>query len=105
MKHESNNHQDAKSSGCLPTSAGCLTSALLFPLTSALSFGLAFAVGPMNCAHPNYCSQAEQNAKGIVSSVIFLAGGFGAPIATGIWVRKIAKSSLNQNVSAKDKES
>jgi hypothetical protein len=72
--------------------AGCLTATLLFPFSMALFMGLALAIGPMNCAHPNQCSSHEENAKGLLSIIVLFGGGLGLPIAAGILVNKATQN-------------
>ena len=93
MKSPAKN-QPNETTGCLSSSAGCLVSALLFPFLMTLSGWVAFAVGPMGCAHPSKCSQSQENAKGILSIVILVGGGFGIPIGTGILVGKVVQNGV-----------
>ncbi|MDD1417129.1 hypothetical protein MEN41_21755 [Dolichospermum sp. ST_con] len=83
MKSPSKN-QTTESAGCLSKSAGCLVSVLLFPFFITIFGWFAFSIGPMSCAYPSKCSQLEENAKGILSIVILIGGGWGIPIVTGI---------------------
>ena len=85
-------NQPNETIGCLSSSAGCLVSALLFPFFMTLSGWVAFALGPMGCAHPSKCSQSQEYAKGILSMVILFGGGFGVPIGTGILVSKVIQN-------------
>jgi len=52
---------------------------------------IAFAIGPMSCAFPSRCSAGEQNARGFVSMVVGLGGGFGIPLASGVLLTKALK--------------
>ncbi|MDS3862075.1 hypothetical protein RIF25_14830 [Thermosynechococcaceae cyanobacterium BACA0444] len=91
-----NSHQDAPESkvsrdqspwpGCLAPAAGCLVTVIIFPFTLLISGWLAFTMGPMGCAFPKNCSQAEKGVKGIVSLVILMGGGFGVPLTVGALV-------------------
>jgi hypothetical protein len=54
---------------------------------------VAFAIGPMSCAHPNRCSIGQENAKGILGLVILAGGGFGIPLAVGSLVGKAVKTN------------
>ena len=93
MKSPAEN-QTNETRGYLSSCSGCLVSALLFPFFMTLSGWLAFALGPMGCAYPSKCSQSQENAKGILSIVILVGGGFGIPIGTGILVGKVVQSGV-----------
>ena len=91
MKSPAEN-QTNETRGYLSSCSGCLVSALLFPFFMTISGWVAFAVGPMGCAHPSRCSQSQEYAKGILSMVIVVGGGFGIPIGTGILVSKVIQN-------------
>jgi len=59
-----------------------------------LSGWVAFALGPIGCAYPSKCSQPQEYAKGILSIVILVGGGFGIPIGTGILVGKVVQNGV-----------
>jgi hypothetical protein len=86
-----NNKDRTQSSGCLSTAAGCLVASLIFPFSITFAFWFAFALGPMNCALPNRCSKVAETAKGILSIVILVGGGFGIPLTVGSFVNKAVK--------------
>ena len=89
---ESSEDQNTTSAGCCPpASFGCLLSLILFPICAVPSMWIAFAIGPMSCAFPSRCSAGEQNARGFVSMVVGLGGGFGIPIASGVLLTKALK--------------
>jgi len=89
---ESSKDQNTSSAGCCPPeSFGCLLSLIIFPFFMIPSAWMSFAVGPMGCALPKRCSEAEQNGKAIASMVVFLGGGFGVPIASGVLLTKALK--------------
>jgi hypothetical protein len=83
---------NTNTAGCL---SGCLAFIVLFPLCATVSFWSAFALGPMNCALPNKCSQSQQNAKGIVSIVVAFGGGLVLPIAISSFVGKTVRAGIN----------
>jgi len=89
---ESSKDQDTVSAGCCPpASFGCLLSLILFPICAVPLMWIAFAIGPMSCAFPSRCSAGEQNARGFVSMVVGLGGGFGIPLASGVLLTKALK--------------
>jgi hypothetical protein len=88
----SNNKGRTQSSGCLSKGAGCLVALLIFPFSITFAFWFAFALGPMSCALPNRCSKVAETAKGIVSIVILVGGGFVVPLTVGRLVDIIGNS-------------
>lgn len=85
------NKDRTQSSSCLSAAAGCLVASLIFPFSITFEFWFAFALGPMSCALPNKCSKGEETAKGILSIVILVGGGFGIPLTIGSLVNKAVK--------------
>jgi hypothetical protein len=72
---------------------GCGCFMLLFPICISVFSWFAFAIGPMNCALPNRCSPAENNAKGIVSIIFLIGGGFLIPTTVAIAVAQVGEKS------------
>jgi hypothetical protein len=59
----------------------------------------------MGCALPNRCSKAEEFAKGILSMVILVGGGFGIPLIIGSLVGKAVQiTAVNHSKSRDDNE-
>ncbi|MBR8831855.1 MAG: hypothetical protein N5P05_002162 [Chroococcopsis gigantea SAG 12.99] len=97
-------NQASKKSNFHSSLAGCVVSALLFPFCLTLSAWLAFALGPMGCALPNRCSKSQENVKAIVSLMIFVGGGLGIPIITGIGMGKAVGKGVDIIERAKSTE-
>ena len=91
-----NNKNHTRSSGCLSMAGGCLVASLIFPFSITFFGWFAFALGSMGCALPDKCSVVQVYAKGILSIVIIVGGGFGVPLAVGGLVGKAVKrNTLN----------
>jgi hypothetical protein len=85
--------------------AGCLVASLIFPFSIAAAGWFAFALGSMSCALPNKCSKGQENAKGILSIVILVGGGFGIPLAVGSLVGKaVEMNAVNHSKPREDNE-